>query len=283
MNTSGFHIATMSHDQVRFAIRLAADEGWNPGLHDPVTFHAADPDGFLVGLLDDVPIGCVSAVRYPEAFGFIGLYIVVPVHRGKGYGIRLWRAAMDRLSGCNVGLDGVLAQQDNYRRSGFRLDYSNLRFERIGPTAANQSDGLVRLGSVPFDALAAYDRTAFPSSRESFLHAWLGQHDSAGWAAVDGGRITGYGVIRKCLVGWKIGPLFANDGDIAARLYARLADRVASDEPVYLDVPEVNPAAMDLARRHDMRQVFGTARMYTGASPSIALDRVFGVTTFELG
>jgi hypothetical protein len=32
-----------------------------------------------------------------------------------------------------------------------------------------------------------------------------------------------------------------------------------------------------------MKQVFGTARMYTGEPPAIALDRVFGVTTFELG
>jgi len=29
--------------------------------------------------------------------------------------------------------------------------------------------------------------------------------------------------------------------------------------------------------------VFETARMYTGAAPPIDLDRVFGVSTFELG
>src|SRR4051794_30233629 len=117
MNRSGLRIATMSRSELKFAIRLADDEGWNPGLHDAHTFHAADADGFLVGLLDDVPIGCIAAIRYPEAFGFIGLYIVVPAQRGRGHGIQLWNAAMERLAGCNVGLDGVLAQQDNYRRS----------------------------------------------------------------------------------------------------------------------------------------------------------------------
>jgi GNAT superfamily N-acetyltransferase len=127
-----FRIATMTAGQAPFAIRLAADEGWNPGLHDATGFFAADPAGFLIGYLDDEPIGCVSAVSYPGRFGFIGLYIVVPPHRGRGYGIRLWRAAMARLAGHNVGLDGVLSQQDNYRRSGFRMAHSNIRYERAG-------------------------------------------------------------------------------------------------------------------------------------------------------
>ena len=83
--------------------------------------------------------------------------------------------------------------------------------------------------------------------------------------------------------GWKIGPLFANDGETAERLFAALTSGVEGNDPVYLDVPEVNPDALALVGRHRMRQVFGTARMYTGPSPAIALDRVFGVTTFELG
>ena len=37
----------------------------------------------------------MSAVRYGERFGFLGLYIVKPQHRGKGFGIKLWRAAME--------------------------------------------------------------------------------------------------------------------------------------------------------------------------------------------
>ena len=60
--------------------------------------------------------------------------------------------------------------------------------------------------------------------------------------------------------------------------------RSAGDaEPVYLDVPEVNGAAMRLAQKYAMRPVFGTARMYTGEPPPIPLDDVYGVTTFELG
>ncbi|MDM0022149.1 GNAT family N-acetyltransferase [Variovorax saccharolyticus] len=114
-------IRTMSRDEVAMTIEWAADEGWNPGLHDAACFHAADPDGFLVAECDGKAVGCISAVSYAGRFGFIGLYIVRPGWRGRGIGLRLWTAGMQRLSGQVVGLDGVPAQQDNYRKSGFVL------------------------------------------------------------------------------------------------------------------------------------------------------------------
>ena len=56
--------------------------------------------------LDGEPVTCISVVRYGVGFGFLGCYIARPVVRGKGYGIRIWEAGMQRLAGRNVGLDG---------------------------------------------------------------------------------------------------------------------------------------------------------------------------------
>ncbi|MCB0257699.1 MAG: GNAT family N-acetyltransferase, partial [Anaerolineae bacterium] len=50
-----------------------------------------------------------------------------------------------------------------------------------------------------------------------------------------------------------------------------------------LDIPENNPAALALVNQHKMVEVFGCACMYLGAPPEIAHERIFGVTTFELG
>ena len=52
-------------------------------------------------------------------------------------------------------------------------------------------------------------------ARESFLRAWLANPDAVSLAAVVGGRLTGYGVVRKCVTGYKIGPLFADDPAVA--------------------------------------------------------------------
>ena len=121
----------MTRTEVDFAVDLALKEGWNPGLDDAGCFYQTDPEGFLIGILDNRPIGCISAVSYGHRFGFIGFYIVIPELRGKGYGIRLWQAAVQRLAGQNSGLDGVIDQESNYIKSGFERAYRHLRFEII--------------------------------------------------------------------------------------------------------------------------------------------------------
>lgn len=54
-------------------------------------------------------------------------------------------------------------------------------------------------------------------------------------------------------------------------------------EPIFLDTPEVNPAAVALAERHDLNVSFETARMFTGKFPELPLGGLFGVTSFEIG
>jgi RimJ/RimL family protein N-acetyltransferase len=133
--TDRYIIRPMTRGEIDLAVDWAAAEGWNPGLHDAESFHAADAEGFLVGLLDDEPIACISVVRYEDTFGFLGFYIARPEFRGQGYGWRIWQAGMERLADRIVGLDGVVAQQENYRKSGFVLAYRNLRHEgkAVGP------------------------------------------------------------------------------------------------------------------------------------------------------
>ena len=66
-------IRRMTGDEVEFAIYLAAEEGWNPGIHDGGCFCATDPNGFFVGELGGELVGSISAVAYNDSFGFIGL------------------------------------------------------------------------------------------------------------------------------------------------------------------------------------------------------------------
>ena len=57
----------------------------------------------------------------------------------------------------------------------------------------------------------------------------------------------------------------------------------APGDLVFIDVPENNTQALTLARRHDLDEVFGCARMYYGPPPELVHNEIFGVTTFELG
>jgi hypothetical protein len=278
----------MSRAELDRAVDWAAAEGWNPGYHDAIAFHASDPKGFVVGLVDGEPIASISVVRYPAGFAFLGFYIVAAPWRGQGYGWRLWQAGMGRVADCNVGLDGVVAQQDNYRRSGFALAYRNVRYggavpgQASGGTPPGQAmGGLVDARTVPFDALVALDRTLFPAPRAGFLSNWVSLPGHRALAALADGRVTGFGVLRPCRSGAKIGPLYAGDRATAERLVLGLC--AGAEGPIFLDVPEPNRDALALVRGLEWTPQFETARMYTGKAPAIDLQRLYGVTTFELG
>lgn len=78
--------------------------------------------------------------------------------------------------------------------------------------------------------------------------------DATGLAWLEQGRVFGWGLIRRCREGHKIGPLVADRAPIANALYTALCDRVPAGDTVYLDVPM-----------------------------PCELQRVYGITTFELG
>lgn len=279
-----YETRVMSAAELDLAVEWAAREGWNPGLNDALAFRVADPAGFLVGLKDGVPVASISVVRYGADFGFLGFYIATPETRGQGLGYKLWQAGMTHLEGRNVGLDGVPAQQANYRKSGFTLAWRNIRFGGVPQFGSAAAPGLalVDARTLPFAQLARYDRRFFPAPRDAFLAAWIGMSGHRALAAIRGGNIAGLGVIRPCREGHKIGPLYADGRNTAEALFTALC-ATAAGGPVFLDVSEPNASAVALAEAAGLEPAFETARMYTGLEPAIDRAGLFGVTTFELG
>ncbi|NGM18959.1 GNAT family N-acetyltransferase [Roseomonas stagni] len=276
-------VRTLTPEEAVTAVEWAAVEGWNPGLSDLGCFLVQDPGLFLAVEEGGRLASVISATRYGTEFGFIGFYIARPEVRGQGLGMRVWQAAMARLAGRLIGLDGVVAQQANYRKSGFSLAWNNIRFGGVPAGAAAASADVVEASGVPFSALAALDRSVFPAAREAFLRAWLSAPGHVALAVVRDGEVAGFGVIRPAREGHKIGPLVAQDRGVAERLLVALIARIPAGGPVFLDVAEPRREAVALAEGLGLKPVFETARMYTGPAPAIRLERLFGVTTFELG
>jgi GNAT superfamily N-acetyltransferase len=283
MPTDQLIIRVMNGREIALAGDWAAAEGWNPGLQDAACFAAVDPDGFHIGELGGAAASTISVVNYDDRFAFLGFYIVRPDLRGRGHGLRTWQAAIAHAGSRTIGLDGVVTQQDNYRKSGFVLAHRNIRFGGV-PAVPLAPQGLVDLTDIPFAAIEADDATVFPAPRPSFLRAWIGAPGHLGRALVRGGRLAAWGVIRPCRSGHKIGPLVADDRAGAEAVLAGLvAGAGASGGEVFLDVVEPNPEAVALAKACGLTPVFETARMYTGPIRPVALSRTFAITTFELG
>lgn len=286
-------IRNMTRREVDELVGWAAQEGWNPGLHDAEAFWHTDPEAFIAADLDGEMIGAGAITSYDGEFGFMGFFIVRPAFRGRGLGNQLWHARRERLierlrPGATIGMDGVFEMQDYYARGGFVFSHRDIRYRaepsgEPSPAPAPAVDAtIIPLAQVQFDELLRYDRGCFPAERPRFLQRWITQPDALALGCQRSGRLAGYGVIRRCGEGCKIGPLFADDSAGAMALYAQLA-RHAGGGPLFIDVPESNAAAVDLVRRYQMIEAFGCARMYLGTPPDLAHERIFGVTTFELG
>lgn len=273
-------ITRATEKDMPFLMDLANKEGWNPGLDDAGSFFAADPSGFYIGHLSGERISCISAVAYNDTFGFIGLYIVLPEFRGKGYGIKIWEHAIAYMGKRSIGLDGVVAQQKNYQKSGFQFFYNNARFKGVLEGASGID--LLPIQELPFQMVLEYDTSIFGVERSRFLEAWIKLPHSYSLAKISNGCIAGYGVVRKCQEGYKIGPLFADTPAIAKELLLALAQR-ANGEVLFFDVIQTNAEALALAEELGMTEVFQTARMYKGIPPHQNLSKIFGVTSFELG
>lgn len=287
--------------------RLAHAEQWQPGPHDMDAFFALDPEGFFLALLDGEVIGCCSGVAYDDTYGFMGYYIVDENHRGKGYGLPLFKRALARLGpGRNVGLDGEHTQVANYVKSGFTGYYESVRFQiknqdfsRLTRLHGQQHVHVHCLVStrdmdMGMAAIAAYDaQQGHATPRSRLLHEWAQIEGTVGFVAVGDEGITtieGYGFMRPLADaetnGWRVGPLVADSPDVAATLLQRFCQHLSSTTSttaVYLDVPDANTSALTLMDSVCAIRKHACMRMYTKCRPPVAMQKCFAHLSLEVG
>lgn len=267
-------------------VAWAAQEGWNPGLNDAELFWATDPEGFYGYFENDTLLGGGSIVSYDGLFGFMGFFIVHPKYRAHGLGRELWLLRRDTLlkrlhPGAAIGMDGVIAMQPFYQKGGFAIAFRDERFEKQG-FAYPANPAVSRVTVADYQAIFALDLACFGIAREAFLKRWLEASNAKAFAYKEPNGLKGFAVIRQCQTGYKIGPLFAEDAKVSAALYERCLSEVP-DKPVYIDIPVCNEAAVAMVKKYEANYVFECARMYRGIPPKTAIQKVFGITSFELG
>ncbi|MFF2807411.1 GNAT family N-acetyltransferase [Streptomyces sp. NPDC058000] len=260
-----------------------ADEGWNPGDGDIAHFHPTDPDGFYLGRLGDRTVSAVSLVNYSADYAFLGYYLVAAGLRGQGLGLATWRTAFPHAGARTVGLDGVPAQQDTYRRAGFTTAHDTLRYTGRPTPGAPPSPDTHPVTVAHLDAIAAYDRRCFPADRRGFVARWLTAPGHTARVHLRDDKVAGYGVLRPAHSGYRIGPLFADSPQTAGALFDALIRRLDPADEVSLDIPEPNTPAHTLATGRGLTPRSHTVRMYTGPVPTVDASHTFGVTSLELG
>ncbi|NEP03189.1 MAG: GNAT family N-acetyltransferase [Symploca sp. SIO2E9] len=275
-----FQVCPMTKDDLRIALSWAVSEGWNPGIDDADNYYIADTGGFLIGKLKGKPISCILLTRYSSNFNFIGLYLVQREERKKGFGLKTWQKAFNLISEQPAALNATLEQVKNYQKFGFKPANSYLRYQ--GVIVGSILLDVMDLKTIDFEQLCRYDRQYFPSQRSQFLSRWINQPHGQGYAIVNDTDLVGYGVIRKAADGFKIGPIFADNEEIAEKLFLALVT-YAEGSPIYVDVPQINKFALVLFEKYKMNSIFECIQMYAGEPPNLDWQKIFAVISLELG
>ncbi|MFM1964703.1 MAG: hypothetical protein RL134_428 [Actinomycetota bacterium] len=283
-------IRTASADQMHLFQEWALREGWGAGRGDVEAFHLADPGGFLLAWAADRPVGSISAVRYDDTYSFIGYYIVDPGLRGRGIGHQIFDAALERIGPAASGLDGVEEQVATYASLGYVPAHLTKRYvgsaQDISAALAGRSMPVDDVGPADIEALIDYDEEHVPARREQFVRAWLAPDSPRTSYVIGRGPDTrGYATVRPMIGrGARIGPLFAEDEDVALALLAACATTAASwGDDLVIDIPAPHQAAVSLAESLGMVSTFACTRMYRGDVRPLPLERIWGSTSFELG
>lgn len=283
-------IRTADADQMLLFQEWALREGWGSGRGDVEAFHLADPGGFLLAWSGDGPVGSISAVRYDDAYAFVGYYLVDPELRGRGIGHQLFDAALARVGSAASGLDGVEEQVSTYASLGYVAAHETRRY--VG-SAADISAALAfrpilvgYVGPGDIDGLVDYDAQHVPARREDFVRAWLApQTPRTSYVIGRSPDIRGYATVRPVIGGGsRIGPLFAEEEDVALGLLAACATTAASwGDDLVIDVPATHDAAISVVESLGMTSTFACTRMYRGDVRRLPIERIWGSTSFELG
>jgi len=286
IETGHYTLTRLDLKGIETLIEWAAEEDWNPGLHDAEAFMKADPEGFYGFFDEDRMIAGGAIVSYNGDFGFMGLFIVKPEYRGRGIGKELWYKRRNKLlsrlkENSSIGMDGVVDMQPFYEKGGFNIAFRDERYQFTG-SKQNANPNIEFIKENDFAELLAYDTAVFGYNRKAFLDYWLNMSDAYKFKLTTENKLSGYAVLRKVRNGYKTGPLFANDISIAEDLFKACLNSVPG-ESVYLDIPVINKDAVTLTQKYNRKYVFECARMYYGRNPSGKIENTFGITTFELG
>ncbi|MBU2492200.1 MAG: GNAT family N-acetyltransferase [Bacteroidetes bacterium] len=271
---------------VRMLVKWAEDEGWNPGPFDADVYYNTDPNGFYGFFYEDTLIAGGAIISFNNEFGFMGLFIVKHEFRGKEIGRKLWYQRRNTLlkrikEGASIGMDGVVTMQPFYEKGGFKIAFRDERYEKIG-TEFTVDKNISPIYKDDFDSILEYDKQCFGFSRPQFLKPWIELPGNKTFKYVKSGKLKGFVIIRKTAKGYKVCPLFADNEIIAEELYKASLNSVVG-EHLYLDIPVTNAKAVELIKKYNATYVFECARMYYGTPPVVEFDKIFGLTTFEVG
>ncbi|MGL5866177.1 MAG: GNAT family N-acetyltransferase [Dermatophilaceae bacterium] len=282
---SGFTVEVATADDWQVVTEWGNSESWNIGRHDAECFRTIDPEGFFLGRIDGRPVSAVSLLNYSDDLAVWGHYLVAPGERGKGYGIEVCKTA-SRHAGQRVTVGDAMPEQvDNYAKDGSRPAHRTVHwFGTVTPTGSGPEAGIRDVTEADLDAVADYDSEAFPAHRRRFLERWLFADGHRALFTTDpDGAVAGFGVVRPAPRGHRIGPLVASSPELAGAVLRGLIAGLPAGAELSVFAPDHQQATEGLLRSAGLAPHFHVVRMYRGEPRPHRTDRVYAISSLEVG
>ena len=265
---------------------LSGEIGWNQTeadwrymLENGSGYGHNDGDGRLVASAMALPYG---------GFGWVCMVLVSEAYRRRGLATDLMNRVIEDLERAGIvpGLDATPAGREVYKQLGFEEMYrlERLWAERVSNLADVPETPVViaPMTAAEIDEIAGYDATTFGADRTPLLRHLYERAPERAFVARAGQWLAGYVLGRDGRQVTQIGPVTAEDEDIAIALICRALDGMAGG--AVIDAAEHQTAVTDWLKRSGFSFQRPYIRMLRGRSePVDKMGYVFAVAGPELG
>jgi predicted N-acetyltransferase YhbS len=260
----------LREDDVEAALSLSGSEGWNQSRADWRRLLHLQPDGCFAARRDARLVATVTTVAYGRELAWIGMMMVDRALRGQGIGRALMRIALNhlRVRGIQtVKLDATPAGRPLYESLGFIAEAELERWQ-----GGVRREGLTGTAASDLDCaeLEMFDRGTFGADRSRLLRRLVAEACGPPVVAREAGGIKGYALARQGLTGNYVGPIMANEKEIAVRLLNSTLARFCGAQ-ICLDVVATGPLGQSAATAHGLASVRKLTRMAYGEAGSAAV------------
>lgn len=283
-----FQIRKMTTSDIPEAMVLKDAAGWNQVPEDWLGYMELEPSGCFVGQVGERVVSSATALSYDSAFGWIGMILVAPDFRRRGYATRMMEATIEYLESkqCHTQrLDATEAGAQVYRKFGFTEETIVERWVRspeAGLSNMNTESESLPIAVDELAGLSAWDADAFGASRRTLL-AWYLRNSAPSLCSKMDSSLRGFAMGRGGSRAYQLGPLVAEDHETASRLATDFLDQIPS-EAVIADVSRDNSRAIELLEDLDFVPNRRLIRMFRGNSPPVGYtERVYFLAGFEFG
>ena len=226
-------------------------------------------------------------LAHSDTIASSGMNIVKEEYRKLGIGKKLFRNVMDVMKDRNVGGTSLSNRVTFYAQFGWTIKSYTIHYN-AGPVnpdfvreVPHEGFEIVPLQDVNLPDFIAYDSELHTVPRAVYICNWAFWEKANSYAALKGGKICGYGVLRPSDIGHRMYPLYADDKNIAKALFCKLASHVPNNEPVIFSQPVENENANEFIAANGFVTYLSMTRLYNKWNIPVDTRRVYSVSSTE--